>query len=284
MLVIGLITMRVDTTNLLTLFKSHCPLLTNDSRISKNDRDFFTHDYFLIPSSLKVYEEEGRFSAYIQRECPNCVVLPLPSKDCSICLGSGTAAPEKEQLIKFISPSIFEDLPTFLNCPDLEHWKQYNAKALKLLYEDGSDFASGLKRQLDAGLFLTTRQLQSFKTSFGQGSETPIVVRKHVAETPLTSCTDIHVIRRYNPGDVVKVIIAFTEIRAQYSKSSGSKFFTYTGMTNLGGFAFTDKSQDAVELGESYTLTGKIRHFFTYDSTSYAITSVARLTRNANTA
>lgn len=247
---------------------------------------FFTHDYFLIPSSLKVYEEEGHFFAYIVRECPTCVDLPFPSTDCSICLGSGTAAPEKEPLFKFNNPSIFEDLPAFLNCPALERWKQSNATALKLLYEDGSEFASGLKRQLDAGLFLTTRQLQSFNTSFGQGFETPVVVKKHVAEaeTPLASSTDIHVNRRYKPGDVVKVIIAFTEIRAQYSKSSGSKFFTFTGMTNLGGFAFTHKSQDAVELGESYTLSGKIRRFFTYDSTSYAITSVTRLTRNTNTA
>ena len=245
---------------------------------------FFTRDFYLIPSSLKVFEDRGEFYAFILRDCPICSGQQLSVDDCSACNGSGIATPEKERLIKLNSTTIFEELPIFLKCPDLDRWKQSNAMALKLLNEDGSDFAVGLKRQIDAGLFLTTRQLQSFNTSFNQHIEAPEIVKTLIPKIASTSPTDAQAIGLYKEGDVVKIIVTFTEIRAQYSKTSGCKFFTYTGLTNLGGFAFTNKSQHAVELGECYTLAGKIRHFFTYDSIPYAITSVTRLTRNATTA
>lgn len=241
---------------------------------------FFTSDYYLIPSSLKVFEEEGEFYAMISRECTDCLGQQLHLSNCITCQGSGVRTPEIERLIKLDSQSIFDELPTFWKCPDFDHWKQSNAVAIKLLYKDDSKFAVGLKNQLDAGLFLTTRQLQSFHSSFSQSIEPTEIETISRPKTAAFHLSDEQSHGRYKKGELVKVIITFTEVRAQYSKSSGCKFFTYTGMTNLGGFAFTDKSQHTVELGESYSLTGRFRHFFSFESTPYAIISVTRLTRN----
>ncbi|ENH3412343.1 hypothetical protein ABWC92_005435 [Escherichia coli] len=242
---------------------------------------FFTNDYYLIPSSLKVFEKEGEFYALIARECPDCLGQQRHVGNCITCNGSGIRTPEIERLIKMESLRIFDEIPAFWKCPDFDHWKQSNSGALKLLYGDESNFAVGLKRQIDAGLFLTTKQLDSFNSSFNQYVEEPAIVKVVTPAPPTIPLSDEHSNSRYKKGDLVKVIISFTEIRAQYSKSSGCKFFTYTGITSLGGFAFTDKSQNAVELGESYSLAGKFRHFYSFESTPYAVISVSRLTRNA---
>lgn len=229
---------------------------------------FFTHDGYLLPSSIKpTYGEGGHCYAVITRECFDCGgVGKIANAVCMTCNGSKLSPATQEKVIQKECIEFLETIPELRCNPDLEAWKHRHSGQLALLQADDSKFAVSISQQLSNNLFLTVRQLESFYSTY-----------KPVTKT-LPENADLPIEHAFNIGDVVSFDIIFTEVRAAFSKVSRNYFFTFTGKKHNDGFALTGDVQDHILLGHNYHLSGKVRKIHYFDSVPYALLTVFKLT------
>ncbi|EBG2148437.1 hypothetical protein FIP36_16975 [Salmonella enterica] len=227
----------------------------------------FTYDFHLVPASVPVNQgPDGNYFAMILRECPECEGrMVIDGAECVTCHGEGTVGPCNERLVEVDNTSIYDPIKEFRHNPALNAWKLRHADRLQLLKADTSKFGLSIQQHLDEGRFLTTRQLESFLKTY------------QPVKKAITAAIPEPEKHKFELGDNVNLKISFTEVRAAYSKVANRLFFTFTGMTNLGGFAVTANSQDYILLGQNYMLSGKVRKFYTFDSSPYAILTVHQL-------
>lgn len=229
---------------------------------------FFTQDGYLLPSAIKpTHGNDGHYYAEITRECSDCGGTgEIANALCVTCSGSKTTPATKEKLVLKECVEFLESIPEFRCNPDLDTWKRRHSAHLALLKADSSKFATSITQQLNNNLFLTVRQLESFYSTYQPVSKV------------FSESTDLPLKHSFNIGDVVNIDITFTEVRAAFSKTSHSYFFTFTGKKQGDGFALTGNVQDHILLGHSYHLSGKVRKIHYFDSVPYALLTVFKLT------
>lgn len=228
----------------------------------------FTHDFHLVPSTVQVSKGvDGIYRAFILRECFDCEGTgQLNNSVCPVCGGLKTIGPTQEVLTEIEDVSVFERVLELKLHPALDSWKKRHAVCIELLNQDSSKFATGIKEQLTNGMFLTSRQLDSFLKTFNPMNS--IGSQSDSIEVPP---------HQYNVGDTVKIKICFSECRVSFSKYSNGNFFTFTGMTSYGGFAVTNKCQSYVSLGKNYMVMGRVRRIYPFENKPFAVLTVDNL-------